>query len=1028
MKMALKVHRVWEAIESEEAGTNADKNNMAMALLCQSIPETPCFGYWRNRHGKEGVGSNERQACWSRKGRLSEITSQAAALGESIEEIKIVKKFLKSLPHKKFITIVASLEQILDLNKTSFSEIIGRLKAYEERVNGEEDTQEEQNKLMSLCFKLSRSFARSFAQTQLLKLQEAQEKETEVNDTEVADKLMLHEVVYLNEGKVVPSKYETNNGEDNVWYLDNGASNHMTGDKRYFSKIDESITGKVRFGDDSRIDIKGKGLIEFIDGNGEPRKMNDVYFIPDLKSNIISLGQETEARCDVRMKGEQLTMHDRDGKLLVKAARSKNRLYKVNMGLKDGLCLYTTTTSVSSRWHARLGHINLEKMKGMMQRELVTGVPSFEFEKKLCGSCLLGKQTRQVFPQATTYRASKVLELIHGDLCGPITPHTAAGNKYIFVLIDDHSRYMWSILLREKSEALEKFKRFKKIMEQESGASIQVFRTESGGEFVSQEFNAFCEISRIKRHLTAPYTPQQNGVVERRNRTLLEMTRSILKHMFVPDYLWGEAIRHSTYLLNRIATRAVKDKTPYEIFRGKKVETEHKPSSRTEPGSKAYRLVDPQTRRIVVSRDVIFDESKGWNWKTSGGEQSRGQEYGINFGDFGVHESQENDENLEREKKGEESHDEEDESSEEDEASSPEIEGFDDNQVNLRRGDRERTRPKYLDDYILLAVQEGERLLLTINEEPRDFSEAKKAKEWVLACEEIRSIIKNNTWTLVYLPSGAKAIGLKWVFKLKRNSDGSINKHKARLVAKGYAQRYGVDYEEVFAPVARLETIRLLISLAAASGWEIHHLDVKTAFLHGDLKETVFVKQPEGFEEIGQEEKVCKLNKALYGLKQAPRAWNIKLNAILREFKFSKCLKEPTVYRREYNGNLLLVAVYVDDLLVTGTSLKDIEEFKAEMASKFEMSDLGKQTYYLGIEVYQHEEGITLRQERYALKILEEAQMKSCNTAQIPMELGCKLSKAEDEKDIDATSFRKNVGCFNIYFIQSQIYLFVLEC
>ena len=200
------------------------------------------------------------------------------------------------------------------------------------------------------------------------------------------------------------------------------------------------------------------------------------------------------------------------------------------------------------------------------------------------------------------------------------------------------------------------------------------------------------------------------------------------------------------------------------------------------------------------------------------------------------------------------------------------------------------------------------------------------------------------------------------------------------MVAKGYVQQQGINYEEVFAPVARIETIRLLINLAASHGWEIHHLDVKTAFLHGGLKETVYVTQPEGFEVNGSEGKVYKLKKALYGFKQAPRAWNYKLNKILLSLKFERCLKEPSVFRRAVNGKLLIIAVYVDDLFVTGINLKQIEEFKIEIAMKFEMSDLGRLTYYLGIEVNQHADGITLCQNRYALKILEEAGMKLCNS------------------------------------------------
>lgn len=295
----------------------------------------------------------------------------------------------------------------------------------------------------------------------------------------------------------------------------------------------------------------------------------------------------------------------------------------------------------------------------------------------------------------------------------------------------------------------------------------------------------------------------------------------------------------------------------------------------------------------------------------------------------------------------------------------------------------------------------------------QQWQEARECKEWISACEdEILSITKLECWTLVDLPIGVKPIGLKWVFKLKRNSDGSINKYKARLVAKGYVQQYGVDYEEVFAPVARIETIRLLISLAASHGWEIHHLDVKTAFLHGDLKETVYVTQPEGFEVRGSEGKVYKLNKVLYGLKQAPRAWNDKLNNILMELSFTRCLKEPSVYHKRVSGELLIIAVYVDDLFVTGTNMGVIREFKTEMATKFEMSDLGKLSYYLGIEVVQHNGCITLNQSRYAQKILEETGMSNSNAVQIPMDAGLKMAKSEHEREIEATSYRKTVGCF----------------
>ena len=309
------------------------------------------------------------------------------------------------------------------------------------------------------------------------------------------------------------------------------------------------------------------------------------------------------------------------------------------------------------------------------------------------------------------------------------------------------------------------------------------------------------------------------------------------------------------------------------------------------------------------------------------------------------------------------------------------------------------------------CVLDPDEWLLVATEEPTTFDEANIDPAWRAAMkEEMVAIEETGTWEAVDLPAGHRPIGLKWVFKLKKDAQGVVIRHKARLVAKGYVQRAGVDFDEVFAPVARLDSVRALAAVAAHEGWELHHLDVKSAFLNGELTEEVYVAQPPGFSIAGRERQVLRLHKALYGLRQAPRAWNAKLDRTLVALGFTRCEEEHGVYTRGTGRGRVLLGVYVDDLILTGADQAEIELFKDEMKRSFKMSDLGKLNYYLGIEVKQQPGKITMSQAAYAAKLLEKAGMASCNAVQVPMEARLKLSKESSNPPVDPTFYRSIVG------------------
>ncbi|GJR16600.1 retrovirus-related pol polyprotein from transposon TNT 1-94 [Tanacetum coccineum] len=412
-----------------------------------------------------------------------------------------------------------------------------------------------------------------------------------------------------------------------------------------------------------------------------------------------------------------------------------------------------------------------------------------------CEGCPLGKQARKSFLVAQANRAEEKLELVHADICGPMKTDSYAGSKYFLFFITDCSRMCWFYFLTYKSEAFGFFKKFKALAENQSNRKLKVLRTDRGGEFLSKEFSGFCNEDGIKSELTAPYTPEQNGIVERKNRTIVEMARCMLKAKNLEDAFWAETVATAVYLTSISPTKAVWNITSLEAWQ------ESKPSEVWDKNMMGL----GSSVNLEVQKEGITEEQPNTTCSLESNVTPSGISQVNTRGDTS--------QSITTQSSSSSS-----ESSEED----TESEG-----LQLRRSECGNVPKRHFEvegkscDFAMFAVESA------IGKEVW-----KKAMQ-----EEINSIEKNGTWKLVNLPEGKKAIGLKWIFKTKLHLDGTIQRHKARLVARGYVQEQGIDFEETFSPVARFEPVRIILALAAMMRWMVFQFDVKSAFLNGELKE-----------------------------------------------------------------------------------------------------------------------------------------------------------------------------------------------
>ena len=757
----------------------------------------------------------------------------------------------------------------------------------------------------------------------------------------------------------------------------------MVHDRSLFKSLDLNYSDRVRIGNGEYLKVKGKGSVTVRTPTGT-KTINDVLYVPDIDVNLVSVGQLIEKKYRIEFKDNLCVIYEPAGIELF-AVEMKNRSFSLEW-LEPSV--YAVNADMLNLWHQRLGHVSFQTLDKMQKAGLVESLPSFHVNNSICEVCQLGKQARSPFPSESTWRAKEKLQLLHADLGGPMRTQSVGGSRYYLLIIDDFSRFSWIYFLKEKSEAAENFMRFKIWVENQTECKIKAIRTDNGTEFVSKKFKEILSTAGIQHQLTVPYSPQQNSVVERKNRTVIEMTRCLLFEKQIPKKLWAEAANTAVYLMNRLPTKAVLKKTPYEAWFGSKPGVSHlkvfgsvcyywipepkreKLDEKAEIGvlvgysseSKGYRVFNPLLEKVVISRDVRVDESSLWNWDRNAVETFASSSQTM------------------QQQTGAEEH---------------EDENIDDLPV---RGTRSLS-----DVY--------QRCIVAVLE-PENYQNAAKSQVWIDAMkEELRMIEKNETWELTERPNSKHVIGVRWIYKTKLNSDGSVNKYKARLVVKGYAQYSGVDYTETFSPVARFDTIRLIFALAAQNTWKIHQLDVKSAFLNGHLEEEIFIEQPEGFVVQGSEDKVYKLKKALYGLKQAPRAWYARINSYLLDLGFHRSPVEPTLYVNIENDERLIVSVYVDDLLITGSKDALVNKFKNQMRAEFEMSDLGEMHFFLGMEITQSDAGIFICQQKYAKEILKKFQLENARPCNTPLSPGEKLMKEDKADKVNVTVFQSIIGC-----------------
>ena len=727
--------------------------------------------------------------------------------------------------------------------------------------------------------------------------------------------------------------------------IDSGASCHIANDIDFFTELfdnNDCITtacGKKIFAEGI-----GKGYINCKLKSGITNKLEikDCLYVPSIESNLLSVQK-------IISKGYKVNFTEKDchitqgTKVVAFATKDEDGLYRISAKENNVVNLATQckNENCATLWHRRLGHRDNAAINMMYNNGLVRGLKLDDCHKNnsFCKSCIKGKMSQTKFPKKSLHQSKHILDLIHSDICGPMEKATPSGKRYYITFIDDYSKYCHTYLLNSKDEAAEKFMEFVAMVQNKFNKTPKILRTDNGGEYIYHELENYLKKHGIEHQTTVRYTPSQNGTSERKNRYLVEMMKTMLNDARLDNKYWGETVLTATYLQNRLPTRSTQ-KTPFELWHGflpyighLKVfgakafsyipkQLRRKLDCNAEEGiligysttTKGYRILNPLTEKVTISRSVKFDERN----------QLYHEDIPTSISD------EENEINIPLNSQTTES----------------------EQEPVLRRSQRISRPPNRL----AYAAK------VEISNAPDSWEEVLRLEnsvksKWIAAADdEYKSLIENKTWTLVDLPKGKKAIGSKWVFKEKLLPDGTVTE-KARLCALGYSQRPGVDFDETFSPVTKHSTIRAALKIAAIQKMHIKHLDIKTAFLYGTLEDEIFMKQPQGYEEPGQEDKVCFLQRSIYGLKQSSRIWNKTVVTTFTDMGFKQGDGDSCCFTKKEDDCLTIILLYVDDVLLISDSEDIIEEVKSKLQSLYTTKDLGNPTHYVGLQIERIEDG-----------------------------------------------------------------------